>query len=92
MEGKENFNVSNNDLLLIEFEIVILEKVIECRVSCNSTLKKALHSLKQCLDEASGWYDFKEAVVMDPISKNYLHPSLTLQECGCRQGTRLLVF
>ena len=93
MEDRKKFDALIQETLLIEFEIVVLGKTVECRVPAGSTLKKALTSLKQCLkEEAGAWYDFNEAIVMDPLSETYLYPLMTLKECGCHQGSRLLVF
>lgn len=93
MEDRKRFDASTHESLIIEFEIVVLQRTIECRMPAKTTLKKSLDSLKQCLhEEAGSWYDFNDAVIMDPLNREYLRHSMTLQECGCQNGSRLLVY
>ena len=93
MESKEKFNALTYEVVILEFEIVVLQRVFECSVTSNMTLKKALESLQDCChDELVGWYDFADAIVMDARSKQYLKPSWTLAECGCSRGSKLLIY
>lgn len=80
-----------DEFLVIQFDFLLLNKTVECRVCSNSTLNKVLDALKIGLSEDELWYDFASLIVMDPTNKNILHPLKTMQENGCFDGCRLLV-
>lgn len=93
MEDRPIFDVLTQEAYQIEFEIVALQKTVECRLSAKMTLKKAIESLKYCLKaESMAWFDFNDVIVMNPNTSQYLIPMMSLKECGCTNGCRLLVY
>lgn len=80
-----------DEFLVIQFDLLLLNKTVECRTSFNTTLNTCIEILKKELVEEALWYDFASVIIVDPSNKNILHPLKTMQENGCFDGCRLLV-
>lgn len=80
-----------DEFFVIQFDFLLLNKTVECRISSGSTLNKCIEILKVNLNDEALWYDFNSVMVMDPVNKNILHPLKTMQENGCFDGCCLLV-
>ncbi len=91
MDELENFAVLNHDYCYLLFKVVILDIMIECRVSCDATLIHIMEYLKKELVYKQLDYDFSNALLIDPDTYTYLMPNMKIKEYNFKNYTLLWI-
>lgn len=79
-----------NRMVYLIFQLIIINKTVECRVSKFATLNQILCSIQNAMKDELA-YDFSQSMVMDGETLQCLLRSKTIEDSGFGNGKILIV-